>query len=159
MAVTFTWTLAPPAPAGLLIGSPVFSGEGEAAAPDFGFDVLVLPDLDTSFTPRRDTAAVADAFARRLSTPRGTLWDDPNYGFDIRDFLNDEVTPGLLAAIRSGIEAQAEQDERIFACTASVEYELSTETLRIRARLLADAGPFGMVFEVSTLATNILVEA
>lgn len=149
------------------VGNPVFPALSssaverffdETAGTDFGFDILTIPDLDVSFTPRRDSMLLADVFARRLFTPRGRLWRHPNYGFDVRDYLNDEVTVETLSAIKSGVEGQAEQDERFVSAIADVSYNRSTEKLSLRVSLRAASGPFTLVVGVTKLTTDLLVE-
>lgn len=133
--------------------------ESDAVPADLGSDVLVMPDLDTTFTPRGDAVVVADAFARRLDTRRGTLWSAPNYGFFLRDFLNDVVTPDTLQQIRAGIEAQAEQEERILGLQVGVAYDIEDQVLVVRMQVVSDAGPFALALTISQLTTDVLVEA
>lgn len=156
---SYSWTLSIPAAApGTALPGYVFADEAASEAPDFGFDILTLPDLDVTFTPRRDVLVLADAFARRLFTPRLSLWAHPGYGFDIRDYLNDEVTLKTLAEIRSGAEAQAEQDERFYAAVVRVGYDGNREAIILRAQLRTEIGPFALTLAVDKLTADITVE-
>lgn len=157
--ISYSWTLAlPAAPTSTALGDTIFSDEALQTESDFGFDIVVFPTLDMTWTPRRDAVALADAFLRRLFTPRGRLWAHPNYGFDIRDYLNDEINRDTLNAIKAGCEAQAEQEERIFAARARVSYDLATEKIQVSVGLESAAGPFSLVLSVASLTTDILLE-
>lgn len=157
---SYSWTLSiPVAPTDPALADVVFADEATTEPVDFGFDILALPDLDVSFTPRRDVAMLADAFARRLFTPRGRLWAHPNYGFDVRDYLNDTMTRDTLQQIKAGCEAQAEQDERFFATSTRVAYDARREALYIQILLQTEAGPFSLVMNVTSLTADIVVEA
>lgn len=156
---SYSWTLTvPPAEPSADLSSVVFSSEAARVDPDWGFDILTLPNLDTSFTPRRDSVALADAFVRRLFTPRGVIWSDPTYGFDIRDYLNDEVSQSMLAEMVGGIQAQSELDERIHDCQVRAAYNFKTEKLSLRIGISSDLGPFNLVLAIGDLSTDILLE-
>lgn len=143
------------------VGASAVSGGVLAAdlAGEYGFDVLTIPDLDGTMTPRQDAVVVADAIARRLITPLGKLLDHPNYGFDLRDFLNDELDRTTLQTIRAGVEAQAEQDERVFNATAVVKFDPNTETLSVSMQCEGAEGPFNFVLAVTELTAQLFVEA
>lgn len=160
---TFTYTFLTGPAAPVLPPNPgrhygQFFAPGQTTS-DFGYDVSTFPSLDVSFTPRNDVSIVADAFARRLLTPRGMIWSDENYGFDVRDFLNDEVTQEMLQTIRAGVQAQAEQEERILAASVKVAYSYRLATLRLGVELSTDVGDFSLVMDVSKVRTDIFVGA
>lgn len=123
-------------------------------ATDFGTDVSTFPDLD--FIPISGQAAVGEAVARRLMTPRGSLPFLPNYGTDIRNRLNDTITPEQLASLRSSIEAEAEKDERVERAEATVTYLDASHTLLIALKLTTGTGPFDLVLRVSQLSVELL---
>lgn len=127
------------------------------AGPDFGFDILTLPDLDTSFAPRRDQVMLADAFLRRLYTRRGLIWSDPSYGFYVLDYLNDELTPTMLAELVAGIEAQAELDERISGVDVRATFNPRTEKLNLRIGIASAAGPFTLVLGITSVTLDIFM--
>ena len=157
---SYSWTIIRPAAAPATERAPfVFADEAGLLNPDFGYDIMVFPQLDMTWTPRNDALSLADSFARRLLTPRGKLWAHPNYGFDLLDYLNSIITKTDLHAIQSGIEAQGEQDERIFSVAAKVTYYLATQLLKVAASVTSEVGPFSMVLQVTSLTTDIIVEA
>jgi len=157
---SYSWTLSIPSPA---VGTPsapglVYIGEADVEPPDWGFDILAFPSLDMTWTPRRDHVVLADAVLRRWFTPRGRLWAHPDYGMDIRDYLNDEVTIERLMTLKAEAEAQAEQDERILACQVRLSYDPREEKLTLKAALDSEAGPFGLVAAVTAVSTTMWLE-
>lgn len=158
--MSYSWTLsiAPASPSNPFADN-FFASEAAQAPADFGFDVLTLPDLDLSFTPRRDAVILADAFLRRLYTRRGQLWSDQRYGFYILDYLNDQVTPALLAELIAGIEGQAELEERIASIRVRAQYRPADETLKLAIALQSAVGPFTLVLSVTAVTTDIFMEA
>lgn len=119
---------------------------------DFGSDVSTFPDLDASFALRTGPHVVGEAIARRLITPRGGLFYDPQYGFDTRLLLNDAIPASRLAVIASQIEAEARKDERVSACSATVS--LVAGTLAIKVALTLATGPFSFVLTVGAAANQ-----
>ena len=61
---------------------------------DLGTDISTPAalDIDPSFATVSGATCLAQALARRLVTPRGTLLDDAGYGTDLRSYLNDSRT-------------------------------------------------------------------
>ncbi len=59
---------------------------------DFVVDVSTFPDLDSSFTLITGRRVIAEAILRRLLTPRGGLAYDPDFGLDVRGWLNEDCT-------------------------------------------------------------------
>ena len=121
-----------------------------------GTDIKCFPDLDPAFSIEAGNAAVASSIARRLQTPRGGLFYDPDYGYDIRDALSDVSLGTNTAAIQSNIERECEKDERVQAVTASVTYIQATSTLKVSVALVTSAGPFNLVLQVKGLSVSVL---
>lgn len=117
----------------------------------FGLDVscYVNGDLDATFAPMTGARVVAEAVARRLETPRGSLADDPDFGFDVISLLNDGASPTRLALSAAAIAAEAEKDERVLSADTTVVFDAGARTLRIRIALVTSAGPFPLVLDVS----------
>lgn len=121
---------------------------------DLGQDLDCVTDLAPTMRMVSGRTALAQAIARRLITPRGTLIDDPNYGFDVRQYLNDDLGPRDIGLISAGIVAQCLQDERVFAAQASVV--LTAGVLVVTISLTDAAGPFKLVLGVSDVTADIL---
>lgn len=128
-----------------------------AALVDFGTDIsgwyLTPPVWGTS----SGFANLGNALARRFSTPLGALAPEhPEYGLDLRNYVNHAWSPSDLSALRSRIKAQAEQDPRVEHAAVDVSLGLANSTLSITLTISTAAGPFSLVLGVSELTVEIL---
>lgn len=122
---------------------------------DFGSDLSCVNDCTPDFAEVTGRILIAQRVARRYITPRGRLIDDPNFGFDMTQFVNDDLSPADIARIRAGAEAEALKDEEVLA--ASVSIAVSVVGLMIVTVILQDAkGPFTLVLNVSEVTVQIL---
>ncbi len=98
---------------------------------------------------------VAEAVARRWMTPRGRLIGYPNYGFDLTQYINADVSERDIASLQSGAAAEALKDDRVTACDVSAV--LGADGLLTVTGLLDTAqGPFTLVVEVSAVTVKLL---
>lgn len=123
---------------------------------DFGVDLAALPDLDPLFSLVSGRAVLLEAIARRLRTPRGALFYDPEYGLDLTGYVNESLSRADALALEAALAAECRKDERIRAAGASVAFEPATRTLRITVRLFDDAGPFELVLSVDRVTVQLL---
>lgn len=127
-------------------------------ATNYGSDTYCLTDLqliDTIITDPRQI--IGQRIARRLQVQRGALAlinDDPNGGFDIRQYLNAKMGPGEIASAQSAIEAECLKDEEVQS--ASVSMTLDAGNLSISIRLAGASGPFQLVLNVSQITTDVI---
>ena len=121
---------------------------------DYGTDLSCVSDLDPTGAEISGRVLLGQALSRRLTTPRGRLLEDANYGFDLRQFVDDDLAPVDLAQIRSSIEAECLKDERVLAATATVT--LTNNVLIVSVNLQDAAGPFPLVLSVTAVTTTVL---
>ena len=122
-------------------------------------DVSTLPDLDPLFRWVTGARAVGEAVARRLSTPPGTLYGAPDYGYDIRVLLNDTMGPPLRLAIESKCVAEAEADDRELRASARVLATNDPGVVLLRIQIETVDGPAELTLTSDELTANILVTA
>jgi phage baseplate assembly protein W len=122
---------------------------------DAGSDVSCFPDLAADGRTVTGRRLVAEAVARRLITPRGQLIGDPDYGFDVTDYLNADMSPLDIASMRSGIEQECMKDERVRSANATLEIDTES-SLEISISLETADGPFDLVLGVSDVTVAIL---
>jgi phage baseplate assembly protein W len=133
-------------------------------ASDYGVDVGILfegpagVDIDATGALVSGVLAVAQAVARRLLTPRGSLLGDPNYGLDIRYFLGEGLGQAEVYALERAVAAEAEKDERVLSARATASLD-AEGTLTIEVDIESDEGPFGLVLNVGSVTTVKLKEA
>ena len=126
-----------------------------------GTDVNWTGDLDPMFSLVGGRLALAQAIARRLSTPTGALaqiGDDPDYGFDVKAYCNETVTPSVTSDVQAHVTAQCLQDERVqdAACTVTATPTGAGTILTITVTLTDAIGPFLLVLSVSAVTVAIL---
>lgn len=124
--------------------------------PDFGTDISALDDLDPGFALVSGEAMLARAIARRLTTPRGGLFYDPDYGYDVRGLLLDSLTPAKLASASAAIGSEVEKDPRVAAASVTFTEDTSAARLTISVEVETDAGPFDLVLSVDALSVELL---
>lgn len=128
-------------------------------AADFGSDLAATDDLDANAREVEGDELVAQAIYRRLTTPRGQLLDDPDYGLDIRSFLQASMTAADLALIGGRIRAELAKDETIDDVQATVKLT-AAQTITVDLAVTTGQGPFRMVFAVTAeTVTRILGDA
>lgn len=129
-----------------------------ATAIDYGRDLACVTDLDTTLTETEPGGRriVAEAIARRLQTPKGGLIGDPNYGFDLAGYCNDEYTAANLDWIRSQVVAECEADERVTAATCELSVTSDVMTATIALSLVDDPTLLTLVLAVSAVTVELL---
>ena len=123
---------------------------------DYGQDFTLATDLDTTLGVSTGRLVVVEAIGRRLQTPRGRLMGDPDYGFDLAGYLNDDVTPSVIAWIQSQIEAEALKDERVTMADATVTLATSDILTVKLALVLSDGDSFDLTITVDAVSVPVL---
>lgn len=128
---------------------------------DYGLDIstfasssFLQPDIDPSMPLITGNRVVAEAIARRLLTRRGKLIGSPNYGIDVRDFLNAAIDTRQISSIQGVIQTEVEKEERVE--TAVVGVTFAGERLTTDVRGATADGPFELVLNVSAVTVELL---
>lgn len=127
------------------------------AGSPYGKDLSCVADLDPSMVEVGGNTVLAQACARRLLTPRGTLIDDPDYGYDLEQWIGADIGPADVAGIQVAIQQELLKDERVNACVAVVTYSQATSVLVASVQVGGAAGQFAFVLTVSELSATIVV--
>src|SRR5262245_60329956 len=122
---------------------------------DFGTDIRCLFDLDPLFGVVFARENLAQALVHRLTTPRGTLLDDPAYGIDTRAYVSESLTAARLYQLKVDLETELERDERIQTADTTLT-PLAGDRLRLSLVLSTKEGPFTLVLAVSALTVELL---
>lgn len=122
--------------------------------PDFGQSFACVTDLRPNFGVVTGRRLLAEAVARRITTPRGQLIDDPDYGLDVREWLNDAMTPAQIQRLPALVDAELQKDERIVASTTEATFVNST--LHLTVTIDDGDGPFPLTIAVSALTVELL---
>ena len=128
-------------------------------AVDFGTCWSCITDVTTPATMASGFRVIGEAIARRWQTPRGGLIDDPNYGFDLTDFIGDDLGKGDLARIAHGASAEAEKDERVLSCAVTLTMTGGGQLMTVVGSVETGQGPFQLVVAVSAVSVTLLQAA
>jgi hypothetical protein len=121
---------------------------------NYGYDVSCVSD--TGLVDQIVTSpylVIGQRLARRLQTPRGGLaavGDDPNFGWDVRQYTNGRLSAGELAKAQQQISAECTKDEEVSAADVAITF-VNGGALTITIRLTSAVGPFSLTLNVSQL--------
>ncbi len=121
---------------------------------DFGSAWSCISDVVMPATMATGFRCVAEAIARRWQTPRGGLIDDPNYGYDLSDFINADIDLTDLPQIAQSAGAEAEKDERVLSCDVTIQ--LIAGVMIVAGPVRTAQGPFQLVVSVSQVTVTLL---
>jgi hypothetical protein len=101
---------------------------------------------------------VGEAAYRRLTTPRGMLRDDLDYGLDLTEMIGSANPRATAAALPGQIKSELLKDQRIVSVDADVTVSTSgpatTFTIDIRAE--TTLGPFTLALLASDVTVELL---
>lgn len=93
---------------------------------------MTIESLDIDSPRFRRTTNPSTIYAQRiemrLSTRRGTYFDDPDYGIDLDGLLLDAATAGQRARIEAEIAGEIEKEDWVDSATVRLPDESSGET-------------------------------
>lgn len=138
-----------------IVDSGAASGPPDDVA-DLGADLAGVGDIDPSGLVVAGNAALGQALARRLTTPRGGLVYDDDYGLDCRDWLNAGLTSQRARELAGAVRREALKDERVLDVAVSLAFSQATSVLTLSLRVTTSDGPFDLVVAVSALSVAIL---
>lgn len=123
---------------------------------DFGADLDCADDFTPLFDEldTKDPKLVAQAVYRRLTTPRGGLIDDPDYGFDVRTLLHKPLSATYQAAIPGLIRAEVMKDDRVATCTVTLS-NVTPLGFDVAVACTTARGPFSLTFSVADAAVRL----
>lgn len=124
---------------------------------DFGQDIDATFDLNPFLQLIGGLANLGQALVHRLSTPRGALPYDANYGYDIRDLLNETMTPAKQAQAQADVQGECRKDERVLS--AAVAFQFINNALTLFINVLTSSGPFNLVLRVTAVTVELLQQS
>lgn len=122
----------------------------------FGTDIDAYFDVPIVWGLASGLRNLGNQLARRLSTVLGTMPDDPNYGFDVRDFLNGGFTTAQLGQIQSGASRECLKDPRVQDCAAIFSWNSPLAAMTVTLQITTADGTFEFVLGVSDLTVELL---
>lgn len=125
----------------------------------FGADLSCVSDLtmDAAEVAGGSVQGLGEAMIRRLTTARGLLADDPDYGIDLLLYLNRGTTARELRDLAGLVTLELQKDDRVDDISVEVS-QPSPAQLDFRVRVTpADARlhPFSLTFAVTSGALTV----
>lgn len=127
--------------------------------PALGSDLAGVSDLTAQMAEVSGRRCFAEGLARRLITPRGDLLDDPDYGTDVTEMLNDDIDAAAIPRIAASIEAEWLKDERCLAATVVVVVTPAlgfAVALTITGTVTDGRGTFRLVLAATSVTVALL---
>lgn len=129
-------------------------------AQGYGVEVSLTNQLVTGRLVR-GVAIVVEAFYRRLTTSRGTLFYDLTYGFDVSGFVGAVGVDRAQSVIAGMVENELSKDDRAFGvkCTVTLGTDDEGNPMLILAidAILADSEEaFSLTLGVTSLTVELL---
>lgn len=123
-------------------------------SPDFGRDLSCTDDLTEDMREVEGPLLTVEALYRRLNSPRGCLWEDPDYGLDVREFLSKSMTQVEIDAIPGQIVAEAKKEQAVESFNAKV-VKRDIVTLVLSCTGTTSEGPFSFVLTATQAAVEL----
>lgn len=119
----------------------------------FGTDLSCTTDLTETMeeVDPNSTRGIGEAALRRLTTPRGELQDDLEYGIDVRSFLNRGTSAGDIQGLQGLVRQELLKDDRVLGAVVLITY--ASKTLSVDCRLEAadpKLGAFKLTFAIAS---------
>lgn len=127
---------------------------GPADATELGVDIACTDDIPAGFPLVSGYTTLAQSIYRRLTSPRGSVIDAPDYGLDVREYLSRGLTQAQLAAMPGEIRAEVLKDERVHDCSVTVVSSTDT-VLELAFSVQAEDGPFTFTVSVSEAGATL----
>ena len=127
----------------------------------FGTDLSCVTDLTDNLAEvdPASNQAIAEALIRRLITPRGSLPDDPDYGFDLRGMLNRGVTLAQLQAVSGQARSEVRKDDRVLDANVSAVFSNQGSTLSVTIEVTpADVDNDTFSFTFALTDSSVVIE-
>jgi hypothetical protein len=109
-------------------------------------------DITPALTITNDDNVVLEALTLRLQSDPGSLWYDPDYGFNINGMFKSPVNManGSIDRISSRIENECLKDTRVSSATVSItDFSLQTKTMKISIEIgLVNGEQNSLVFSI-----------
>lgn len=123
----------------------------------FGVDISIGATLDVTpeFTEVTGIPGFIEACVRRLSTPRGDLFYDDTYGFDLTQFCSDSFSIADIPTIQTGVVEQLQLDERCERATCTVD-NVTLEGFHVNVSVFTAEGPFQFTLAVDKVSVTML---
>lgn len=125
--------------------------------PGLGTDFGGICGLAPNFGEVAGRTCLAQALARRLITPRGSLIYDPDYGLDLTDEVGDDVTEADVMQLGPQIVTEFRKDERVQDASVTLQFVGVNQVQQALAGTVTNPNPYpeGVIVVAATITDNV----
>lgn len=120
----------------------------------FGIDLNVAPDLGLVFGLAKEQDCLRQDLLHRYTTPRGSLFYDANYGYDVRQWLGRPISTRDAFHIAAGLTNETRQDDRVKDAKATVS--VTSDGFTADITVVTTTGPFTLTLKVTPEMVSLL---
>lgn len=150
--------------AGAIPGATLVDGPriNQQMGDELGVDINCLSDIPPDLTLTKGWRVVANALGRRLTTPRGYLYqftgDDAasTYGEDVREWMNLDINDSDIGELEKRVHYQMVADPRVRTAQVTAKFSDDRTEVEIHIDLDTLAGPFQLIVRADALTVEIL---
>lgn len=120
----------------------------------YGSDFSAIDDLTSNLATVDGALTILQNAARRLSTSRGALWYDPNYGTNLDLLIADSTLSN--DTISGIVRDEVMKDERVSDCRAETQFENGVYTIEVW--IVGDSGgvfPLTLILSAEGIETIV----
>lgn len=122
---------------------------------DFGIELSCTTDIAADSRMVSGFRVVAEAVFRRWTTPRGRLINYPNYGYDVTQHVNQDMSARDINEMCANLAAEAKKEQRVTGA-AVVAVLGSDGVLTVTGTIDTAQGPFTMTVAASAVSVQLL---
>lgn len=123
---------------------------------DYGTDIVIGKTVSLVSGSKN----LINAITRRLSTAKGSLFYDLEYGYDLRQFINAEVDDQDIQQIETNVENQVQLDERVRSCQTTATFDYQTQKMRLEIQVTPFVDrTFTLIISVDKLTVKLLTDS
>lgn len=121
----------------------------------YGIDLVCVSDIEPRLaeTLSDTTQSLAQDCFHRITTARGSLPDDPNYGIDVRAMLSVGLTQAAIRSISDAVHGELMKDDRVTDAEVELEvggpFKAPTFTLTITITPADGSSTFDLIVSVT----------
>jgi hypothetical protein len=103
------------------------------ADPGYGIDLICVTDLDQRLleTAYDSNESLSQDLFHRVTTKRGSLADDLDYGIDLRGMLSSAQLPETLLNLQAAVEQECAKDPRVRDVSCSAVWNAQKQELNV----------------------------
>lgn len=121
-----------------------------------GADLMVGDDAEPTMRMVSGLALLARDAWHRITTRRGLVLDDEDFGIDITEYLHAAMTPAAIANVETQVAAEIGKDPRVASVTAVLRQDgPNAFTIVIRGTAITDEA-FDLVGAVADVRPRLL---